>query len=50
MDLSEVPASELMAELKRRLECQDKPEKRIILIGSYSTCHRYCVHIAVGYS
>merc|ERR1719243_437269 len=32
-DLSEVPVGELMAEVRRRLECQDKPEKRLILVG-----------------
>lgn len=38
IDLSEVPASELMGELKRRMDCQDKPEKRIILVGTYGIC------------
>jgi len=33
IDLSEVPVGDLMAEVKRRLECQDKPERRVILIG-----------------
>ena len=33
-DLSEVPVAELMAEVRRRLECQDKPEKRLILVGA----------------
>ena len=34
-DLSEVPVAELMAEVRRRLECQDKPEKRLILVGAF---------------
>jgi len=32
-DLSEVSTSTLMAEVKRRLECADKPSKRIVLLG-----------------
>ena len=34
MDLSEVSVDELLAEVQRRLECQTKPEKRVILIGA----------------
>jgi hypothetical protein len=33
MSLEEVPTDALMAEIARRLECQTKPEKRLILIG-----------------
>eukprot|EP00873_Tetraselmis_striata_P011650 jgi/Tetstr1/431914/TSEL_021403.t1 len=32
-DLTEVPVETLMAEVQRRLDCQLKPEKRIILVG-----------------
>jgi hypothetical protein len=34
MDLSEVPADALLREMGRRLECLNKPEKRIILVGA----------------
>lgn len=33
VDLTEVPVETLMAEVQRRLDCQLKPEKRIILVG-----------------
>jgi len=33
MDLSNISTDALMAEMKRRLDCQNKPEKRIILVG-----------------
>ena len=33
-DLSEVSVDELLAEVQRRLVCQTKPEKRVILIGA----------------
>jgi hypothetical protein len=33
-DLTEVPVEALMAEVQRRLECQLKPEKRLILVGA----------------
>mmetsp|Transcript_7433 Transcript_7433/g.14041 ORF Transcript_7433/g.14041 Transcript_7433/m.14041 type:complete len:240 (+) Transcript_7433:64-783(+) len=33
LDLSEVSTDALMKEMQRRLECQTKPEKRIVLIG-----------------
>ena len=32
-DLSEIATEDLMAEVQRRLKCQDKPEKRLILVG-----------------
>lgn len=32
-DLSDVPLDDLVAEMRRRLECQSKPEKHVILIG-----------------
>ena len=32
-DLSEVSVDDLLAEVQRRLDCQLKPEKRLILIG-----------------
>ena len=34
VDLSEVSVDELLAEVQRRLECQTKPEKKLILIGA----------------
>lgn len=33
MDLSEASIEDLMAEVQRRLDCQNKPEKRVILVG-----------------
>mmetsp|Transcript_23905 Transcript_23905/g.28929 ORF Transcript_23905/g.28929 Transcript_23905/m.28929 type:complete len:238 (-) Transcript_23905:249-962(-) len=33
MDLSDISTENLMAEVARRLDCQTKPEKRIILVG-----------------
>lgn len=33
MSLEEVSTEALMAEITRRLECQSKPEKRLILVG-----------------
>ena len=33
VDLSEVSVDDLLAEVQRRLDCQLKPEKRLILIG-----------------
>jgi len=33
-DLSEVSVDDLLAEVQRRLDCQLKPEKRLILIGA----------------
>ncbi|KAK3234017.1 hypothetical protein CYMTET_55717 [Cymbomonas tetramitiformis] len=33
MDLTDVPVEQLMKEIERRLECQNKPEKRMILLG-----------------
>jgi adenylate kinase len=33
MDLSEISTASLMKEMQRRLDCQTKPEKRIILVG-----------------
>lgn len=32
-DLAEVGTADLLAEVQRRLDCADKPEKRIILVG-----------------
>lgn len=34
MDLSEIPTEKLLCEMQRRLECQSKPEKRIVLLGA----------------
>jgi hypothetical protein len=34
MDLSEIPTEKLLCEMQRRLECQNKPEKRIVLLGA----------------
>ena len=31
--LEEISTDELMREIQRRLECQNKPDKRLILIG-----------------
>jgi len=33
MSLEEVSTEALVAEIARRLECQNKPERRLILIG-----------------
>lgn len=33
MDLSNITTEALVHEVQRRLECLDKPEKRLILIG-----------------
>jgi adenylate kinase len=35
MDISEVSTEALMREMQRRLECLNKPEKRIILVGAW---------------
>jgi Adenylate kinase len=35
-ELAEVETGQLLAEIQRRLECADKPEKRIILVGASS--------------
>ncbi|KAK9811441.1 hypothetical protein WJX72_003964 [[Myrmecia] bisecta] len=32
-DLSEITTDDLLAEITRRLQCQNKPEKRVILLG-----------------
>ena len=32
-ELAEVSTEDLMKEVQRRLECQKKPEKRLILVG-----------------
>lgn len=36
--LADVDTEVLVAELKRRLECQTKPEKHVILIGAQAYC------------
>lgn len=33
-DLVDVPTEELVKEMQRRLSCQSKPEKHVILIGA----------------
>merc|ERR1719253_253488 len=33
MDLSDISTEALMGEMQRRLDCANKPEKRIILVG-----------------
>ncbi|CAG9460878.1 unnamed protein product [Pedinophyceae sp. YPF-701] len=33
VDLSEVSVADLMTEIERRLACQNKPEKRVVLVG-----------------
>lgn len=35
VDLSELPTEQLVKEIERRLECLNKPEKRLILIGEW---------------
>ena len=35
VDLSEVSIGDLMVEVERRLRCQEKPEKRVVLVGKY---------------
>jgi len=35
MDLSELPTEALVKEVQRRLECLNKPERRLILIGKH---------------
>ena len=37
-DLSELSTAELLEEVQRRLSCQEKPEKHLILIGARFTC------------
>ena len=39
MDLSEIPTEKLLCEMQRRLECQSKPEKRIVLLGANAPIH-----------
>ena len=34
MDLTDVSMETLLGEVRRRLECQMKPEKRVILVGA----------------
>jgi hypothetical protein len=34
-DLSEVSTEKLLCEMQRRLDCQSKPEKRIVLLGAH---------------
>ena len=34
MDLSELPTEALVHEMQRRLECLNKPERRLVLIGA----------------
>ena len=36
--LADVDTEVLVAELKRRLDCQTKPEKHVILIGALHSC------------
>lgn len=38
-DLSEIPTEQLVHEVQRRLECLNKPEKRLILIGELQQAH-----------
>ena len=40
-DLSDVPGTDLMTELMKRMRCSTKPDKRIILVGE---CHTHAVH------
>lgn len=34
----EVPTDKLMAEVARRMDCQNKPEKHVILVGTPCAC------------
>ena len=34
-DLSEIATEDLMKEVERRLKCQSRPEKRLILLGKW---------------
>ena len=36
-DLAEIATEDLMKEVQRRLNCQSKPEKRLILVGKGNT-------------
>lgn len=36
IDLSEVTTEQLMHEVQRRLDCLNKPEKRLVLIGAWA--------------
>lgn len=36
LDLAEVPTEQLVKEVQRRMECLNKPEKRLILLGAWS--------------
>ena len=38
-DLVDVPTEELVKEMQRRLECQYKPEKHVILVGMRFLLH-----------
>jgi hypothetical protein len=37
-DLTDIPTEDLVKEMHRRLSCQSKPEKHVILIGRYPDC------------
>lgn len=39
-NLEDVPSLELMTELLRRMKCSSKPDKRLILIGTFSLRNR----------
>ena len=47
-DLSEIPTEELVHEVQRRLECLNKPEKRLILIGELQEARILQLRHAVG--
>ena len=36
-DLIDVPTEDLVKEMQRRLSCQSKPEKHVILIGVHQS-------------
>lgn len=48
MDLTDVTTETLMAEVKRRLDCQTKPEKRVILVGAAYTLLRSFIGRSAG--
>ena len=35
LDLSDLPTEALVKEIERRLECLNKPERRLVLIGKH---------------
>jgi len=50
VDLSEISIGDLMAEVERRLRCQEKPEKRVVLVGksTYILLVQILIHCGVA--